>query len=432
MFSIDAEQSVLGAILLDSDCLDSVLEILDSEIYFYEPLNALIYKTILKLFEDGEKIDFIKILFEICKEDKAHEKEIRCHLLELVNIVPHISNVEAYAKIVKEKYNKREICKISEYAVKELKNKDDVKFILNEVNKKFSELERISTEGKPLKGKELLSKVLDKVDKIKSCGGITGLKTGFKTLDKEITGLNKGELIIIAGRPGMGKTSFALNMATNIAKNHNVLFFSLEMSASNLMLKCINSELGFRLEDIDTKKEDNQKLLKCLEDIEKLNIFIDDSSEETVPKIKFKTKKLKNIEAIFVDHLGLLKTDGRNANKVQEISELTRDLKILAKTLDIPVICLSQLSRASESRQDKRPVLSDLRDSGSIEQDADVVLMLYRPGYYANLLGEKVDQNLCEIIIAKNRHGSPKTVEIKWDGSTTKFTEKQPECAYSG
>lgn len=423
MYSREAEQSLLGSVILDEGCLLNVVDVLDDERYFYDPMNSLIYKAILKMFSNGIKIDFVKVLNTICEETKKDEKELRGYLLDLVNIVPSISSAVEYAEIIKNKYNIRMIKAISQYASKETENNDNAEKILETLEIKIENLIQKNIKSKSIKLKNALVNAINLLDKIKeSKDGITGIKTGFENLDKAISGLNNGELIIIAGRPGMGKTSFALNMATNIAKNHKVLFFSLEMSIEQLTLKAIDSELGIQAKKINYDTQSSQKLSNSLNNLSKLELYIDDSTGETVNKIQQKIKKEKGTEIVFIDHLQLIESLNKSS-RVQEISEITRGLKIISKKLNIPVVCLSQLSRATEGRQEKKPGLSDLRDSGSIEQDADIVLMLYRPGYYD--LSEKTDETECECLISKNRHGETKSILFNWDGPITKFKERE-------
>ena len=427
----EAEQSLLGAIILDNDCLINVIDILESEEYFYEPINKKVYKAILKLFQKNEKIDFIKVLDEITKESKENENEIKCYLLEIVKIVPSISSARAYAKIIKNKYNIRQIQNISKYAKQETEKTDNAEEIIENIENKLEKLIESKTEGKAIKLKEALIKTLWKIDKIReSKDGITGIKTGYPELDREISGLNEGELIIIAGRPGMGKTTFALNIAKNISKSHKVLFFSLEMSTEQLTIKAIDEELGEQIKNLDYKEATNEKLKKALEELGKLELYIDDNAHLTTNKINSKLKIENNTELIIIDHLQLIESLEHSGTRVQEISEITRSLKLLAKSERIPIVCLSQLSRSTEGRTDKRPKLSDLRDSGSIEQDADVVLLLYREGYYDK--SEKVDEKECEVIISKNRHGETKTIKLEFDGKISRFSPRNswndPDC----
>lgn len=423
LYSEDAEKSLIGAILLDGNCLEEVIDILESEKYFYSPLNKTIYKSAISLFNNGEKIDFVKILSNICEETKMEEQELRSYLLDLVKIVPSISSAKAYAKIVKNKYNIRMIKELGEYATNETKSHDNSYKIIENLETKIRKLIDASVENNSVKLKNALILAIEEIDKVnETTDGIIGLKTGFKDLDKSISGLNKGELIIIAGRPGMGKTSLALNIAINISKSHKVLFLSLEMSKTQLALKAINSELGENAQKLNYEISSNKRLNKILDKLGGLELYIDDTASTTVTKIKATIQKSKGVEAVFIDHLQLINGSGSKQNRVQEVSEITRGLKILAKTLDIPIVCLSQLSRAPEARAEKKPGLADLRDSGSIEQDADVVLMLYREGYYD--MSGKNEDNVCECIIAKNRHGETKSIEFNWDGGITKFSEK--------
>ena len=264
---------------------------------------------------------------------------------------------------------------------------------------------------------------LDKLRK-KSQTDILGIPCGFRDLDEIITGLNKSDLILLAARPGMGKTSFALSIAKNVSLKFKTVIFSLEMSKEQLASRLLSIEgniPGNKLRSGNLEYE-WLKLTEASEQLSDLDLYIDDTAGITVQEMKAKIRRLGDVKLVVIDYLQLISTSKKVSNRVQEISEITRQLKIMAKDLDIPIICLSQLSRASEQRTDHRPVLSDLRDSGSIEQDADIVMMLYRPGYYSNNLSEKIDQSECECIVAKNRYGETRTVKLYWRADCTKFS----------
>ena len=426
-FNLEAEQSVIGAILIDANCINQVAQILPKPEYFYLANHKNIYSVILKMFILGEPIDYVTILNNFSSEDKKYKKDLKQYLLELAQIVPVISNIEYYAKIVKDKYEMRNLIFVIKNTLKDIYEESmEAKDILNVTEQKIFNIRKNKSTNGLQKINELVVKELDRLDKLNSNEGYKykGLETGIEELDKTIMGLNKTDLILLAARPGMGKTSFALNIASNIAINteNSVAFFSLEMSKEQLVSRIIASQGHIPSKNIktgDLSEEEWENLLKISDIISKSNMYIDDTSGIKIPEMKARLRRLEKVDLVIIDYLQLMTGTNKNQNRVQEISEITRELKIMAKELDVPVITLSQLSRASEQRAEHKPLLSDLRDSGSIEQDADIVLFLYRQGYYEDNYD---NENIGECIIAKNRHGETKSIPLYWEGEYMKFS----------
>ena len=358
------------------------------------------------------------------------------YLTRIMTAVPSISSVSKYAQIVVDKYMVRSLI----FAAKEIidnanEGAEDANTLIDFAEQKIFDIR----SGAEIKGLTHISGiVLDRINALndlykqaKSGGGasITGLSTLYKELDKRIYGLNRSDLIILAARPGMGKTSFAMNIATNVGKKYQdtaIAVFSLEMSKEQIVSRMISSEASLTSEAMKTGVIPDEKwkdIGRAAEVLSRLNIYIDDTPGITVAGIKAKLRRMKNLGLVVIDYLQLMSsTKNYNGNRVVEISDITRNLKIMAKELNVPVITLSQLARGPEQRPDKRPLLSDLRESGSIEQDADIVMFLYRNAYY-----DKTDPNVnaCECIVAKNRHGEPGTVPLGWDGEFTRFTNAE-------
>ena len=407
-FSPEAEQSVLGAILLDSSCLDRVAEILPRPEYFHQVNNSLIYGAMLEMFTLGQPVDFVTVLEKLKESKSFDEASGKAYLVQLAQLVPSISNVETYAKIVRDKYDIRSLILTAREILEDAADGSaDASQLLDAAEQRIFDIRR----GKNMQG-------LQRV----------------KELDDTITGLNRSDLILLAARPGMGKTSFALNImrhAAVVAKKR-VAFFSLEMSKEQLASRLLSTESMVSSIKLRTGKLDEGEWMRLIEGgdiLSKTQMYFDDSSQITVPEMKAKLRRLKDVDLVIIDYLQLMSGSRRTDNRVQEISEITRNLKIMAKELMVPVITLSQLSRDSEKRTTNahRPVLSDLRDSGSIEQDADIVLFLYRDDYYSGdqAPGEETDKNRGECIIAKNRHGETKTVPLHWQGEFMRFTSQE-------
>lgn len=435
-FSPEAEQSVLGAILLDSSCLDRVTEFLPRPDYFYQVNNALIYEVMLDLFTTGRPVDFVTVLEQLKQNDSFDESTGKVYLMQLAQIVPSISNVESYAKIVRDKYDVRTLILAAREILEDAsQGAADASTLLDSAEQRIFDIRR----GKNMQGLQPLNEVIietfDRLDRLNSPDRdlYKGIPTGIRELDDTITGLNRSDLIILAARPGMGKTSFALNIARHAAvtAQKRVAFFSLEMAREQLASRLLATESlvsGTKLRTGELNDGEWARLIEGGDILSKASIYLDDNSSITVPEMKAKIRRLKNVDLVIIDYLQLMNSAKRIDNRVQEISEITRNLKIMAKELNIPVMALSQLARGSEKRTEHRPVLSDLRDSGSIEQDADIVLFLYRENYYQNDADapkEDEDMNSGECIVAKNRHGEIKTVPLHWQGEFMRFTSQE-------
>ncbi len=435
-YNLDAEQSVLGAVLMDGEAMSELATILQPD-HFYVSLNKAVYGVMLNMFITGDRIDVVTVL-EACMRQGIFEtnEQAKEYLTRIMTAVPSISSVSKYAQIVVDKYMVRSLI----FAAKEIidsanEGAEDANTLIDFAEQKIFDIR----SGAEIKGLTHISGiVLDRINALndlykqaKEGGGasITGLSTLYKELDKRIYGLNKSDLIILAARPGMGKTSFAMNIATNVGKKYQdtaVAVFSLEMSKEQIVSRMISSEASLTSEAMKTGVIPDEKwkdIGRAAEVLSRLNIYIDDTPGITVAGIKAKLRRMKNLGLVVIDYLQLMSsTKNYNGNRVVEISDITRNLKIMAKELNVPVITLSQLARGPEQRPDKRPLLSDLRESGSIEQDADIVMFLYRNAYY-----DKTDPNVnsCECIVAKNRHGEPGTVPLGWDGEFTRFTNAE-------
>lgn len=434
-FSPEAEQSVLGAILLDSSCMDRVAEILPRPEYFYQTNNSLIYSNMLEMFTVGQAVDFVTILEKLKGAKGFDETSGKTYLLQLAQLVPSISNVESYARIVRDKYDVRTLITTARDIVEEAsQGAADAATLLDSAEQRIFDIRR----GKNMQGlqriDEIIVQAFDRLDLLNSPDAdlYKGVPTGIKELDEAITGLNRSDFILLGARPGMGKTSFALNIARNAAVNAHkrVAFFSLEMSKEQLASRLLSTEAmvgGTKLRTGKLSEDEWIHIIEAGDILSKTQMYFDDNPSITVGEMKAKIRRLRDVDLVVVDYLQLMNASGKNDNRVQEISKITRNMKILAKELNVPVLMLSQLARDSEKRTNHRPVLSDLRDSGSIEQDADIVLFLYREEYYqdAETPNENADRNSGECIIAKNRHGETKTVPLHWQGEFMRFTAQE-------
>ena len=425
---IEEEQAILGCMLTDKDAVISAIEVLKEE-SFYREDNRAIYSAILSLYSRNEPVDIITVKAELVEQGNFERVGGLEYLAELPERVPTTANVEKYIKIVDEKATLRSLIQTSnELIALGYDESEDVDSIMDMAEKKVFGL----SQKKSAKGYTALKDVLvgsfAELEKLyNQKGNVTGITTGFIDLDNKTAGLHNSDLIIIAARPEMGKSAFAINLATNAAIKANVpaVIFNLEMSKEQVGNRILCSEAMVDSNKIRTgqiEDEDWMKLATTLGELSEAPIYIDDTPGISIMEIRAKCRKLKlekNIGLIVIDYLQLIQGTGKkNASREQEISEISRSLKILAKELDVPVIALSQLSRTAERRDDKRPMLSDLRESGAIEQDADIVIFLYRDDYYNEDTEKK---NVAEVILAKHRGGSTGTVELAWMPSYTKF-----------
>ena len=436
--NIEAEQAVLGAILLDKDALITVVDILAPD-DFYRSNHQLIYKTMIELSEIGEPIDLITITANLQNKKILNEAGGVGYLTDLANAVPTAANVEYYAKIVEEKSILRRLIRAAtEIASTGYAGSENVQEVISDAEKRILELSQKKHHDHFIPIKDVLIETLDRIEFLHSNKGeITGVPSGFTDLDKMTSGFQKSDLIILAARPSVGKTAFALNVAQNVAARakKTVAIFSLEMAASQLVQRMISSEGnidGYKLRTGQMDENDWKKLTMAMTTLSEAPIYIDDTPGITVYDIRAKARKLKaeaGLGLILIDYLQLIHGRGKSDNRQQEISEISRMLKGIARELDVPVIALSQLSRAVEQRQDKRPMLSDIRESGSIEQDADIVAFLYRDDYYDQ---ESEKKDIIEIIIGKQRNGAVGKVELVFVKNYNKFLNYAKNIEQSG
>ncbi len=439
-YNADAEQSVLGAVLMESDNLYRIMDIIPSADYFYLSNHKLIYKAMVELFTLGNPVDFVTVFNKIKGNKDIEEGTLKNYLVQLAERLPSLTNLEYYCTIVKNTYLLRCLIMSSREIISDAasSDSDDAQKIIEAAEQKILEvhddrsvsgLERINT---------IIYRTFTDLDNLNSPDyeKFKALSTGISALDNTITGLNRSDLILIAARPGMGKTSFALNIARHVAvkAKKRVAFFSLEMPKEQLASRLLSTEglvPGTKLRTGKLDGDEWTRLVEAGDILSKTRIYLDDTSDITVPEIKAKVRRnSEDIDLIIIDYLQLMSSAKRIDNRVQEISEITRSLKIMAKELNVPVITLSQLSRASEKRNEHEPQLSDLRDSGSIEQDADIVLFLYREGYYRSTKAgssnsDNVDMNSGQCIVAKNRHGETRSVPLHWQGEFMRFTSQE-------
>ena len=428
--SLEAEQAVLGSILIDSRCVADIVGIVSPE-DFYLKQNRQIFETIYTMFNFSQTIDPVTVLNKM-KELGVYQDNSRDYILQLMEITPTAANAARYAGIVREKAMLRGLAQaatdISETVHSEVGTAAEM---LESAEKKIYALRKGERNDSLEHIGTVLHKVFDRLNELSQSDSlIPGLSTGLRDLDTKINGLNKSDLLLVAARPAMGKSAFALNIAVNVAKKYNktVAVFNLEMSREQLAMRLLASESFIDMQKLATGKlnEDEwAKLCMASAALSQTDIRIDDNPSVTVADINAKCRRLDNLGLVVIDYLQLMQGSGygkNSENRVTVVGEISRSLKIMAKELNIPVICLSQLSRAVESRTDKRPILSDLRESGAIEQDADSVMFLYRDEYYNE---NTEDKGLAECIVAKNRHGETGTVKLQWFGPYQTFSDRE-------
>ena len=426
--SLEGEQAVLGSMLIDPDCVKDVMDKLRPE-DFYLRQNREVFETIYTMFSYARPIDGITVYEEMQKTGLGDENTYS-YLSQLVEITPTSANVMEYAAIVRDKALLRSVAQAAgEITALVQEGMGEAGDILEASEQKIYAIRRGQSAQEMVPLRQVLPDVLDRLGEMSEHEShLPGLSTGLSAIDNKITGLNKSDLILLAARPGMGKTSLALNMALNVAKaeGRTVAVFSLEMSREQLATRLLSSEAlveNNRLRTGMLRETDWEKIAGASMVLNRLDIRIDDNPLLSVADMNAKCRRLDNLALVVVDYLQLMSSAGGNSrgneNRQQVVSDMSRMLKIMAKELNVPVICLSQLSRANEKRDDKRPMLSDLRESGAIEQDADVVLFLYRDDYY-NEDSEK--HNIAECIVAKNRHGETGKVELRWMPEYTQFS----------
>ena len=428
-FSLIAEQSLLGSILIDPASINEIADIIKAD-DFYITEHKQIYLAATELFMTNREIDVVTLIDTLVHKGIYNKSGGEDYIRTISEVVPTALNVKDYAKIVKEKSALRQliaVCgEINESAYSEQETAGGI------IELAESKIFAIA-QGRDTKNfrhiRDVLGSVYNNLHELSTNPDAAhGTPTGFSGLDRVLVGMGNSDLILIGARPGMGKTSFALNIATNVAQSakKKVCVFSLEMSAEQLVTRILSSEALVDSHELRSGKlsgDSWEKIADASSRLASCDILIDDTSGITVTEMKAKLRRVDNLGLVIIDYLQLMQSDRRNDNRVQEVAEISRALKIMAKELSVPIICCAQLSRGPESRTDKKPMLSDLRDSGAIEQDADVVMFLYRNEYYKTdaTPGENNAANIAEVIIAKNRHGSTGTVKMGWIGQYTKF-----------
>lgn len=425
--SVEAEQSVIGSMIMDREAIVAASEIITGE-DFYNKQYGILFETMIELNDEGSPVDLVTLQNRLREKDVPPEVSSLEFVRDLVTAVPTSANIKYYAAIVSEKSVLRKLIRLNE----EIANtcyagKENLEFILEDTEKKVFQLVQKRNNGEFVPIRQVVMNAMDKIEKAaKNKGSVTGIATGFTDLDYRTAGMQPSDLVLIAARPSMGKTAFALNIAQHVAfkQNRTVAIFSLEMSKEQLVNRMFSLESNVDAQKLRTGQLNDQEWERLIESagiIGKSNLIIDDTPGISVSELRSKCRKYKlehNLSMIIIDYLQLMTGSGRTDSRQQEISDISRSLKAVARELSVPVLALSQLSRAVEQRPDHRPMLSDLRESGAIEQDADVVMFIYRDDYYNHDTDKK---GVSEIIIAKQRNGPIGTVELAWLPEYTKF-----------
>ncbi len=434
-YSVEAEQSVLGSILVDPKCIADVMTLLKPE-NFYIPQHQAIFRVLCSMFEFNQTTDFVSLLEKLKTEGVYDEAGGKQYLMTLAQVVPSAANVVAYAEIVREKSYARSLIVAAQDIIKDAsENMKDAGELLELAEQRIFDIR----QGRDVSGlvniKDIIvNETYDRLSKMADPAtreDYVGIPCGIGALDRMITGLNKSDLIIVGARPGMGKTSFVLNIAREVAMKakKTVCFFSLEMTRDQLAQRMLSNEASIESSKLRTGEltaEEWTRLAQAGTHLSEAELYFDETSNITVPQMKAKLRRMKKVDLVIIDYLGLIHSAEKSENRVTEVTKITKGLKVMAKELGVPVIVCAQLSRGTEVKgKSHRPALSDLRESGSIEQDADIVLFLYRDTYYDGEKGEdeeRSDQNKAECIVAKNRHGEIGTVDLHWDGQFTRFS----------
>ncbi len=429
--SLEAEQAVLGAILMDADSINQVADVLRPE-HFYLAEHQAIYAIMQMKMMESKTIDFVTVLEALKSESYFSGEEGKAYLLKLAQIVPSISNISNYARIVREKYDVRSLIHISQEIMGDAMDPStDASLLIDSAEQRIYDIRQDRHQGGLVPIQDVIASNYEMYSKLNSAerDQYVGIPTGISTLDEITTGLNRSDLIIVGARPGMGKTSFALNVARNVAvlQNRRVAVFNLEMSREQMVNRFLSSEARVSSKKLRTGNltpDEWSRMAYASGVLCKAPIYLDETASITVPEMKARLRRLKDVGFVVIDYLQLMHSAKRTDNRVQEVSEITRSLKIMAKELNVPVMVCAQLARTTEKQSNHRPALADLRESGSIEQDADQVLFLYRDEYYKNEKEDpsSVEVGTSEVIVAKNRHGELGTVKLAFQGEFTQFT----------
>ena len=429
--SMEAEQSVIGSMMIDREAIVVASEIVTGD-DFYNKQYGIVFETMVELHENGRPVDMVTLQDKLKEKDVPAEVSSLEFVRDIITAVPTSANIRHYANIVAEKSILRKMIRLNE----EIENlcysgKESMEFILEDAEKRIFDLVQKRNSGEFVPIRQVVMNALKKIEAAsKTTGRVTGIATGFLDLDFKTSGMQPADLVLIAARPSMGKTAFVLNIAQHVAfrLNETVAIFSLEMSKEQLVNRMFSLESNVDAQNLRNGTLSDMEWEKLIESagvIGKSNLIIDDTAGISISELRSKCRKFKlehNLKMIIIDYLQLMSGSGRSESRQQEISEISRSLKSLARELNVPVLALSQLSRAVEQRPDKRPMMSDLRESGAIEQDADVIMFIYRDDYY-NKDSEK--KGISEIIIGKQRNGPIGTVELVWLPEYTKFANKE-------
>lgn len=434
--SVDAERSVLGSMLLDANALELALEQLRPE-DFYLPAHETIFSCMRDIRNAGGTVDLVTLANELERHGKLDMAGGAAGLSELLGFVPTAANVQEYIGIVEEKSVRRQLIRAGgDIARDGMNDEAGLEKVLNDAERRIYDISMRKSEDSLVPVEEIVPGAFAEIGELMNLRGkLTGVDTGFIDLNRMTGGFQKSDLIIVAARPAMGKTAFALNIAQHAALHdgRTVVIFSLEMSARQLVMRMLCTEATVESQKIKEgviDPEDTNRLLEVMEPMSRSGLYIDDTGGISVPEIRSKCRRLKarrGLDMVVIDYLQLMQSGGgrRSDSRTQEVSDMTRQLKLLARELEVPVVLLAQLNRGPETRQDHTPMIADLRESGSIEQDADMVILLYRPAVY-----DETEDNTSHAIIAKHRHGPTGTVLLAWQGEYTRFMNLAQENAY--
>jgi len=431
--SIEAEQALLGSLIINPESFDKVAGFISTD-DFYLDEHKHIYSALVKMYNQSKVIDTVTLVNSLVEEGDRDEAGGIQYISLIANSVPSVSNIQDYARIVKDKATLRKLIGICDDISADAYDEGaPVKTIVDGAEQKIFDITHGNDRRDFRHIRDILQNVYQEIETLaETNGAVTGAKTGFSGLDRMLIQMGKGDLVIVGARPGMGKTSFAMNIAVNVAKQKKaVAIFSLEMSGEQLVTRILSSEAlvdSSKLRTGQLKTEDWDNIAGVISSLSGCDIYIDDTSAITSAEMKSKLRRISNLGLVVIDYIGLMQSTANTDNRAQQVGEISRNLKIMAKDFGIPIVCCAQLNRGTESRagEGKKPTLADLRDSGSIEQDADIVLFLYRDEYYKDISGSdsqggEDSANTAEVIIAKNRHGSVGNVKMGWIGQFTKF-----------
>ena len=428
-YSLEAEQAVLGSVLMDGSQISRVADLLRPE-HFYLPEHQSVYRVMLDKMMVSQVIDFVTVLEAVKSETFFAGEEGKKYLFKMAQMVPAIVNIEHYARIIRNKFDARALMKAAREIMENAADPGgDSKRMMESAAQKIYDISQGRQSGGLTPLNECLASSYEMLSKLTSPERekYIGIPTGLPSLDAITTGLNRSNLIVVGARPGMGKTSFALNLARNVAlkQNRKVAFFNLEMSKEEMVNRLLSSEAGKKLRTGVLSVDEWTRIADAAGVLCKIPLYLDDTPAITVPEIKARLMREGDVDFVVIDYLGLMKSAERAENRVQEVAKITRELKVMAKELDIPVMACAQLSRGDKKDPNRRPSLTDLRDSGTIEQDADQVLFLYRAEYFMNQAKDpaSVETGTSEVIVAKNRHGNLGIIKMAFTGEFTHFSE---------